>query len=655
MSDFRLPLVPSLLAVIAPLAINAAESEAPSSEDVVHEVVLTVDRRPQALDRVAGTIQVIDRQDNAAQGYPVLMTDLLRQVPGVQVLPSGGRHGASGLRLRGAAAGDTMLMIDGIPFEDASTLGGANPSISHLNAAGLERIEISQGAQSGVYGSRAQAGVMHIITVRPTEVHRSEVLVEGGTLGAFAARAQATGPIADRLGYAVSAGYLEEHGISAQLAEGDSSRNARHYEADGVRRSQVRGRLEYALDDERSHLYLSAAWSQADLDYDSNVDLFDPDTFDFIGSFPDPDDRDSIEEITHFSMAMGGRVTVADTWHIAADASWSEYRRSYPNETSPWADRRFDSTTHYAAAQVGHDLSDELTLSLGGDWRWQQADVTATDGTTSFRHHQHLVGIWGQIAWEDQDGTSHWTLSGRHDEHSREGGASTMRLSTAQFFADQDLKIFAAVGTGFRAPGLYDLYSSWGGNPDLKAETTTTYEIGQRLRIGDHLELTTTAFRSEYHRRIVFDWGLGQSVNEGAESHINGVEIGLRYHDDQRGLGAGLDYTGLRTRAEGGGAMAYTPQHVLQATIQQRWGPVQARLALRHVRDQNDGAGDPLEAHTVVDVAASWQPRSDVEVYARIDNLTNADYVVMRNEFATVEAYYATPGIVATLGAVLRF
>ena len=656
MSDFRLPLVPALLAVITPLTIHGTEPESPSADAAAAQVVvITVDRRPQDADRVAGTIQVIDRQERAAQGYPVLLTDLLRSMPGVQVLPSGGRHQTSGLRLRGAASADTMLMIDGIPFEDASTIGGANPSISHLNAAGLQRIEISHGAQSGLYGSRATAGVMHIITARPSDAHRSEMAVEAGSLGAFAARAQVTGPIAERFGYAVSAGYLEEHGISAQLAEGDTSRDARHYEADGVRRSQIRGRFEYRLDDADSHVYASTAWSRADLDYDSNVDVFDPDTFDFIGSYPDPDDRDSIEEITHLTTALGAQVAVSDAWHLGVDASWARYRRSYPNETSPWADSRFDSTTHYAAAQLRHDVSDELAATLGGDWRWQQADVTATDGSTSFRQHQHLLGLWGQIAWEDAAGDARWTLSGRHDEHSRDGGASTMRLSMAQFFADQDLKVFAAVGTGFRAPGLYDLYSSWTGNPDLKAETTTTYEIGQRVRVGEHGALTTTAFRTEYNRRIVMDWGLGNSVNESGDSHINGAEIGLQFHDDQRGLAAGLDYTALRTKAEGGGAMAYTPRHVVQATIQQRWGPVQARLALRHVRDQNDGSGEALDAYTVVDVAATWLPRSDVEIYARVDNLTNADYVVMRNDFATVEAYYATPGIVATLGAVLRF
>ena len=65
--------------------------------------------------------------------------------------------------IRGASAGKTLILLDGIPVYDVSGISGAF-DLNFIAIDQVERVEILKGSQSTLYGSDAIAGVINIIT-----------------------------------------------------------------------------------------------------------------------------------------------------------------------------------------------------------------------------------------------------------------------------------------------------------------------------------------------------------------------------------------------------------------------------------------------------------------------------------------------------------
>src|SRR5262249_35014951 len=128
------------------------------------ETVVTATRLPTSIDRVGNAITVItEEQMRDRQASSV--ADVLRMVPGLAVNRSGGGVGTlTQVRIRGAEANQTLVLIDGIEVNDPS--GGSEFDFGNLLTSGIERIEILRGPQSALYGSDAVGGVINIITKR---------------------------------------------------------------------------------------------------------------------------------------------------------------------------------------------------------------------------------------------------------------------------------------------------------------------------------------------------------------------------------------------------------------------------------------------------------------------------------------------------------
>ncbi len=91
------------------------------------------------------------------------------KVPGVSIISNGGAPGAgSTIRIRGgaslSASNDPLIVIDGVPLDNRSISGTANP-LSLINPNDIESFSILKDASAtAIYGSRASNGVILITT-----------------------------------------------------------------------------------------------------------------------------------------------------------------------------------------------------------------------------------------------------------------------------------------------------------------------------------------------------------------------------------------------------------------------------------------------------------------------------------------------------------
>jgi vitamin B12 transporter len=112
------------------------------------------------LEKIGSAVTIITGEQLRAQQIRNA-ADALRSLPGVAVSRSGGAGNLTQVRIRGAEAPHTLVLIDGI---EANTTADGEFDFSNLSAEDLERIEIIRGPLSSLYGSNALGGVVNIVT-----------------------------------------------------------------------------------------------------------------------------------------------------------------------------------------------------------------------------------------------------------------------------------------------------------------------------------------------------------------------------------------------------------------------------------------------------------------------------------------------------------
>ena len=126
---------------------------------------MTATRTPQPIEQLIADVTIIDADEIARSGAQSL-TELLQRQAGVEILQNGGPGSTSGVFIRGANRGQTLLLIDGLRVSSASV--GA-PSLEAVPLDQVERIEILRGPASSLYGADAIGGVIQMFTRTPSE------------------------------------------------------------------------------------------------------------------------------------------------------------------------------------------------------------------------------------------------------------------------------------------------------------------------------------------------------------------------------------------------------------------------------------------------------------------------------------------------------
>jgi iron complex outermembrane receptor protein/vitamin B12 transporter len=145
------------------------------------DLVVTAEVGVVLQSQTGAPVTVIDSTTLDAINKPDLF-EALRLIPGAQIVQVGQRGGQTSLFLRGGNSNFTKVLMDGMPANDI----GGGFDFSHIDTAGVDRIEVMRQTNSVVYGSDALTGVVNITTRRGSaRVPEFEYAIDGGNLGTF--------------------------------------------------------------------------------------------------------------------------------------------------------------------------------------------------------------------------------------------------------------------------------------------------------------------------------------------------------------------------------------------------------------------------------------------------------------------------------------
>ena len=662
----------SLLALAAATpALAQSNPDQPTTDKSGETIVVTASRSGDAIpvDLIGGSVTVID--DQALQDRQTrIVSDVLRDVPGVAVSRIGAIGGQTQVRIRGSEGNHTLVLIDGIkasdPYDDEYDFGT-------LIADEDAKIEVLRGQQSSLYGSDAIGGVINYITLTGAEAPGIKLRAEGGSMDTYSGGARVAG-VAGNLDYAVSSSYIHTGGYP--VAPGGH----RDIGSDNL------GASFKTIWTAAPNFHLTAVgrYSYTNADTDDTDNVFGGPTYGLTVDSPGVHfiNKGYYGLVRAQLDLFDGRWTNAVTGQVAdtertnfdvADTSAPVAGQPIVKSAGDHGRRvkgSFESAFRFgdddvkqrvtAAVDVEHESERSTYSSFGAFLGWRHTDNVGVVGEYELTAHDRFV-IGGSV---------------RYDDNSRFANDTTYRLQTS-YKLGQGTRFHAAYGTGVKAPSfgeLFDIFDGhYVGNPNLKPERSKGYEAGiEQSLINRAVVFDVTWFDNRITDEIttVFDANfVGHPVNLPDRTKQEGVEVSAAA---KLGAGFRLDasYTYLHapqdqaittdpvTFATGtfGGQAIRRAKTIASANL--TWAPdgqpFSGTLTVRYNGAQNDlffGFFPPtlqrLRSFTLVNLNASYKLRHNVELYGRIENLLDRNYQ---------EVYaFATAGRAAYGGVRIRF
>ena len=156
------------------VVVSNSDSNDGSAEDDVDEEVVVTGSRIRGVETAAPTVS-ITREDIERRGFSSV-EDIIRSLPQNYSGLNSSSHadgstesprfvnGASSANLRGLGTGSTLVLVDGRRSANAPSEDGTFIDLSKYPIGMIERIDVTTGGASAVYGSDAVGGVINIIT-----------------------------------------------------------------------------------------------------------------------------------------------------------------------------------------------------------------------------------------------------------------------------------------------------------------------------------------------------------------------------------------------------------------------------------------------------------------------------------------------------------
>jgi vitamin B12 transporter len=600
-------------AVLLSSAICAPAAEAPDSPESAEPVIVSATRLPTPELEVASSVTVITADDIAVRQERSL-PDILKDVPGLNIVRTGGPGGQTAIFMRGTNSNHTKVLVDGIDVSDPSSTN-AGFDFSQFLTQDIEKVEVLRGPQSGLYGSDAIGGVINIITKSGQGPAQIAATAEGGSFQTFNQSAGLRGSL-DQFHYSANVDHWHSGATPVTpldlLAPGER-RNDDYYD-----NRTASTKLGYEVV-QNFDLGLVARYTQSHL----------RSTSDDFSSFPSfPAAVQSRFMTTEYYTRATAHLVLLDG--LLDQTVGFAYTRKRTSDLEPASPEILNTGSRSKLDWQGAlKFSAAQTLVLGAEHARDAigdslAAANQIDSGYAELQSQWVAGLFS-------------ALNVRYDKNNLFGSKVTYRVAPTYAIADTGTRLKASVGSGFKAPTLSELFQDFPpyffANPNLKPETSMGYDVGVEQAVaGVALRVGATYFYNRMRNLITNNEDFTSYANIG-RAHSEGVESFVEY-EPIKALRLRADYTYTEATDDVlNQELLRRPKH--KASLNATWRPADAFSASATVLTLGswiDGNRDfsvprlTAAGYTIVDLAASFDINGHFSVFGRIDNLLDRHF-----------------------------
>ena len=479
-----------IFAVTALFISSQLLAQTTSEEDSIKtldKVVITATKYPTKQSNTGKLISVVTREQ-IEKSVGKDLAQVLNEQTGLTVSGSYSNPGKDkSIFFRGASSNYTLLLLDGIPLNDPSGTGGTF-DIRLIPLEQIERIEILKGSQSTLYGSNAIAGVINIISKKPTSSQLAGTgLLSYGSYNSFKGNANINRKT-KALEYSLSYEYFETEGITEAI----DPTGIGNFDKDGFNRQSFQANLGFNVN---SNIKISPFYRFSEFKGEYDADAF----------------TDGDQEY-HASLANIGLIS---TLKYTSGVITANYGYDFTNLS--YNGYLLGGRFHHAEAYVNHNFSEHVQLLAG--LNYQTFRLPTPDTTNSiFSPYASLVYHKSGFTME---------LGSRYNKHNRYGDNFNYSINPSYLFKER-LKFFVDVSTGYRAPAINELFGPFGANPELKPETSRSIEGGiQAWALDKKLSAVASYFTRDIEDIIIYQYPKGYTNRDRQKDH--GIELEFQY------------------------------------------------------------------------------------------------------------------------------
>jgi vitamin B12 transporter len=497
------------------------------------------------------------------------VADVLRSLPGFAVNDAGfGADIHTGTYYRGTSSNQFIILLNGRPIGTNISTYHGNTDLNSIPVDSIDRVELSSGASSILYGSEAFGGVVNIITKTYQEKTETNLAAEFGSSGRSNYRASHAGGN-DQLSYRFG---VEKYHID----------NDYKVPVGAANRDPSTGKLFNADTDTTSYSGSISAQlnSRTQLDIDATV-INSRRGLVYFG-FPLQRDR-----LNHDAVSVGLKTRT----QLAADQS------SILNTSLGYAQDYFETTGPSGAnSRTGILDTKALTARVDHNWRTSPGNTLRSGIETQARQLNSTANstVPNRIAFngvQNRDTfntaifavdtlklTDKWEidLGLRQNFNSQFGSYLNPSIGSRWQITPQVALLASATGAQ-RNPGLDQLYvfdtvHGWLPNPNLKPETGSTWTAGLDLALSNNSTAQINYFGNSIDNRIATQATSPTTTQWSNVGRVdtNGLEIAFKQKlSPQWSAFANYTYTDAKVQSgpDRGLQLGLVPYSVAQAGI----------------------------------------------------------------------------------------
>ncbi|MEE4312695.1 MAG: TonB-dependent receptor [candidate division KSB1 bacterium] len=489
-------------------------------------LIVTASKTQKELDLTPNSVNVVAATEIRSRNA-LRVDQVLETVPGINfVREQVNIRGSTGFTI--GAANRTLLLLDGVPVMTSDT-GQFNWDL--LPVLDIEQIEVVKGAGSAMWGTAALGGVINIITKSPTEEGKTIFRLTFGEydepryeewdwtntplqFGRFdVSHSKKYGPIGLRFSAArhLSTGYME---------------------VSDFKRWNFTGKMIWNFSNGSSWTVYSS--------YNHNVG----------GIFVGWDDPQKPFEVSSANRNSRGKIKMANfytkyNWVISPKAAL-KFRASYL--MTLMGNQFVQSADFNPARGLGAEIQGDLLpfrdmdITYGCEFKWDA-------GNTKYfgEHKGYTIGVYSQLEYRMLNDKLRISPGIRYDRYQLIDGLSQSLKSPrlgVNYKPFENTILRASTGSGFRAATIAERYLDFEttsviveANPDLKAETSWSYDCGLRQYITKNWYVEAGLFRNDFDNLIEID--LEQSQIEFAKD----IRVSVRFQNLLRARIEGVELT----------------------------------------------------------------------------------------------------------------
>ena len=627
----------------------AQNTNSSATMEVIEEVLVLANHLPSNVKTVGSSVSAINVGDFARQAN-FDVSQLLRTIPNTSVNRAGPLGALTQVRIRGAEANHTLVLIDGVEVNDVGN--GSEFNFAHLAGADISRIEVLRGPQSARFGADTIGGVIGIFTNQAKEPGvKTHVSLESGSFQTHYGSAGVS--VAQSQGENLWAGQLN---VSRIISDGYSA-SALGNEKDGFEDSSVRGSLSYQWGD--ASLF-KVTLNQSEIDAQGDEQDFDFPSTATQGLVIDADQNNASKQRFANILLQTEYFGWQQQLSISENSNRSRFFDTGTLSSGLNGERTKVDLQNSKIVQAG-DLTHSWLIGVQHEGR-EFENIYPTIGGANYAAKDRQLGLVGEYVLQTPNRSV--ALSVRNDNNQRFDNATTVRVTLSQNLP-QNLRLHSSWGQGIANPTFFELFgftpNSFTGNPNLQPEESTSWDFGlSGSLLDDQISFDLTYFSADLTDEIetVFDMTTFTSspVNQTGSSQRHGWEMSLDTAiGEQLSLSAHWNF--LHSREPDARVEVRRPEKSGSISLHYASSNDLSRVSLQVLHNGKNQDSEfifstaedrvTLSSYTLVNLTASYQLKPNVTLYLRGENLLDDDY---QQVFG-----YQAPGVGVYAGLKARF